>query len=168
MPDLTTANGKTMPTVLFDDPQWLRSFSKKEVSGSVSMYWVELYRQARVVANRAEHILAPVRYGHKTQFVIVADHHDGFERFVLTPKGRDPKLPPLRKGSRIVNCCTELRVSMVCEFANESLGFRRMGRCLRETFTSERHERSAPEQYEEFVEDVDMFNLAQVRRDAFL
>ena len=161
-------NGKTMPTVLFDDPEWLRKFCRKEVSGSVTSYWVELYRQARVVAIRAEHILAPKRYGQKTQFVIVADRNDVFERFILTPKGRDPKLPPLRKGSRIFECCTELRLSMVSEFADESFGFKRMGRCLRETFPSKSHKLSAERQYELFIEKDDQFNLAQVRHDAFL
>jgi hypothetical protein len=160
-------SGKTMPTILFDDPQCLGSIVEGNIINSSSSYGVELNRQARVVCNRAEHILAPERYGVKMQFVIVADRNDVFERVELTPRTANPGIQ-LASGSRIVKRCTELAVSIVREFDNERLGFKRMGRCLRCIYTYKNREWTAEQQYERFVGNDDYFELSSVRQDAYL
>jgi hypothetical protein len=159
--------GKTMPTMLFTATQDLSLLKENDDANCRTGYGRELNRQARVVWNRAERLVAPLRYGAKTQFVVIADINDVFERVVLTPKIGCPEIR-LAEGSRIVKCSRELAVSIVCEFDNETLGYKRMGRSLRQMFTFKNPEWTRAQQYERFVQNDDNVDVSSIKLGAYL
>ena len=159
--------GKTMPTILFTDPQYLGQLAEGNIIKSHNTYGIELNRQARVVWNRAERLVAPLRYGAKTQFVVIADINDVFERVVLMPKIGCPDVK-LADGSRIVKCSRELAVSIVCDFDNPELGFNRMARSLRQMFTFKNPAWRREQQHERFVQNDDNCELSNIKQDAYL
>jgi len=159
--------GKTMPTLLFTATQDLSLLKDKDDTNCRSGYGRELNRQARVVWNRAENLVAPLRYGVKVQFVVIADINDVFERVVLAPKTGCPEIQ-LAEGSKIVKCSGELAVSIVYDFDNPELGFKRMARSLRKMFTCKNHELRRVQQFERFVQNDDNFDLTSIKQDAYL
>jgi len=157
--------GLTMPSIAFIDPGYLYYLRDEHVINSESSYARKLGRQLRVVINRLEHMLAPVRDGERTQFVVIVDESNIFERFVITPRSSRPKIQ-LDAGSRIVKWGMNLHMSIVCEFSIPSIGLKRFARCMRENFMSVT-KLPDEEQHEAYVENPDNFKRA-TRPDGFL
>jgi len=159
--------GETMPTILFTDPAHLGVLAEGDIIRTHNTYGIELNRQARVVWNRAENLVAHKRFGSKTQFVVIADGADVFERVLLLPKTARPNVK-LAPGSKIVKCCRELAVSIVCDFDNEILGLKRMGRSLRKIYTSKNAEYTRKQQYERAMQNDLYCNVSSILQDAYL
>jgi len=92
--------------------------------------------QLEAVANRAQHFLVPHELRPTSQFAIIVDRDDVFERVELVPRGGQPE--NLRKGSKVVERRNELDVAIPYYYRNPTLGMKRMGECLRQMFFEDR------------------------------
>jgi hypothetical protein len=158
--------GATMPTLLFTYPQRLELIKEGAIIHSRSDYAVELVRQARVVCNRAERIVAPVRYGEKTRFAIIADANDVLERVVLVSTSTKSLVLPF--GSKIVKRAAVLSVSIASEFKDRKLSYKHMASSLRDMFTNKSGGEPLEWQCERFVQNDDNFELSGIREHAYL